>query len=267
MRCVELLNLHVEVELGLDREPADVDLISAGNVGPAHLGRDLYQPLGAAFVERIVQQTAILILIGLSRNHAVAVIHAGQGHRIVFAEGDAANEAGCLGRVPARGCASQQRLCSGGLNRGVAVGNFEFVAAAVFGDRLFNDTLPTGQIVSLQLFEDAALGTFRPTISPPLQPLGAKCVNAEVKETGERDTHDRIQLTGPLIAGLFEFMVQQGRDGQTCSPERFIQAFVVGRIKHVQVNFRKVAVEVRANDFATGVESVAIHAVIQLLLA
>ena len=68
----------------------------------------------------------------------------------------------------------------------------EVVPAAVFGDRLFDNTLPTGQVVSLQLFEDAALGTLRATIGPPLQPLGAECVNAEVKETGKRDTHDWI---------------------------------------------------------------------------
>ena len=99
---VVLLHLHVEVELGQGREGVDLHRIGSGDVGPAHFGGDLHQPFGAAGIKGIIEQPALLVLIGLARNDCVAEIHAGQGHRIVLAEGDAADEALSFGRMPAR---------------------------------------------------------------------------------------------------------------------------------------------------------------------
>ena len=68
------------------------------------------------------------------------------------------------------------------------------MAVAVLSDRCLDDNAPAVQVIGLQLLEYPALSAIRAAISEPLEPISAKCMNAEIEEAGEADTNDRIQL-------------------------------------------------------------------------
>jgi hypothetical protein len=89
---VVLLHLHVEIKLGQGRKLLDRDFIGPRQVSPGHLHRHFHQPLRTAGIEGIVEQIAVLILVGLGGHHRIAVVDAGHRHRVIFAEGDAADE-------------------------------------------------------------------------------------------------------------------------------------------------------------------------------
>ena len=61
------------------------------------------QPFGAAGVEGIVQQVAVLILIGLGGHYGIAIVDAGHSYRVILAEGNPANKPLGLGRMPTGG--------------------------------------------------------------------------------------------------------------------------------------------------------------------
>ena len=111
----------------------------------------------------------------------VAVVHAGKRHRIVLAEGDAADEALGFGGVPARGCSGEQALGAGGLHGGAAVGAAQAVAIAVVPNRRIDDLLPAAQEFGLLCLEGQAFGRVGPARFPPGEPGSAKGVHKEVE--------------------------------------------------------------------------------------
>ena len=89
---IVLLHLHVEVELGQGGELLNSDAVCAGQVGPGHFHGNFHEPFGDAVVEGVVEQVAVFVFVGLGGHDGVAVVEAGPGNGVVFAEGDATDE-------------------------------------------------------------------------------------------------------------------------------------------------------------------------------
>ena len=217
-----LLHLHVEIELGQGREVVDLYRIGPRNVRPAHFSGDFYQPLGATGIKGIIEQAALLILIGLARDDRVAIVHAGQGYRIVLAEGDAADEALGLGGMPAGGGAGEQALGAGRLHGGAAVGPAQAMAIAVVPHRLVDTLFPAGQVGRFLGLEVQALHGVGPAGLPPLQPGGAKGMHKEIEQAGETHAHDRIPSPALAIALHLKAVVEQAGHGQAAGFEGFV---------------------------------------------
>ena len=227
MGRVVLLHLHVEVELSHRREVIDLHLISARKIGPAHFGGDLHQPFGATGIEWIIKKATLLILIRLGRHDRVAVVHASQGHGVVLAERDAADEALGFGGMPARSSTGQQALGASRLHRGAAIGATQPVAIAVIPDRLIDGGLPAAQIGGFLLFESQALSGLRAASGPPLQPRSAEGMHKEIEQAGEAHTNDGIPSAALAVTLHLKAVIQQAGHREARGAESIALTFQV----------------------------------------
>jgi hypothetical protein len=149
------------------------------------------------------------------------------------------------------------------LNGGGPVRNTQPVTSAVLLHGGLNNAPPEGEVDSLSI---VVVLITRATIGPPLQPGSSKPSDKEVEQASEGDTNDGVDLAAVLVAIFIELMVKQRTSAQCSSLEGVGLGLLVSWINGVEVDFRQVAVEVLAQDFAAGVEAVAAKAMLELLL-
>mmetsp|Transcript_96737 Transcript_96737/g.282811 ORF Transcript_96737/g.282811 Transcript_96737/m.282811 type:complete len:404 (-) Transcript_96737:956-2167(-) len=260
VRGVVPLHLHAEQELRPRGDRAQLQALR--DLVPGHLHGDLHQPLLHSVIPDVREQLAILIVGAGGRNHKVPALSASQGNRVLPAESDPADISHGLWRVPASRSAGEQRLRPCRLDGGAAVWCLQAMPRAVSRHRTLRDLAPALQVVSLLLRPAITLGW--PTMDLPLEPVPPEGADEEVKEAGEADADDGVEVAGGAVARRGEPVPQQRRRLEARGPEGGRLAGGVPGLEAREVDFGKVAMEVRADDLTARVQPVTMHPVSQL---
>ena len=92
-------------------------------------------------------------------------------------------------------------------------------------------------------------------------------MHKEVEEPGEAHPHDRIPGPALAVALHLKAVVEQAGHGQAAGLEGFVLGLEVAWINPIEMDFGQIAVEIGPQDFAAGVEAVAVEPVLQFRLA